>query len=360
MKIVLLNDTYSWYHWGCTGTSEGIRNELTAKGYELTFIPITDVYQFSNTPSRIEDFDSLAFFETAQKTNRNIYKKIEDADILIMNGEGTIHHLNAATIALLYIAYSSKKYLNKTVQIINHSAYPLYHDKQYKILTENIYSTVYKTLDYVGIREHLSRQCMTNIGVKSNLTFDCLPLSLEQKGLILPKTEKQNYIVLANSVSFPQDRIPDLVKTIKKLTKDNLQVKILTGAKANPAPDETKFMGWMQPYINELGWQEINATSLIEWYQCIANSRLIISGRFHHSIAAFFQNTPLILMASNTPKNRALTETFNIYPPIDYTDKAYNKKLLRLGQLLLNKPTPSDPEIINSLLERAKLNFLNV
>ncbi len=56
--IVLLNDTYSWYNWGCTGTSMAIRNMIRATGVSLTCVPIKYTYTLKNGPESLADFDS--------------------------------------------------------------------------------------------------------------------------------------------------------------------------------------------------------------------------------------------------------------------------------------------------------------
>ena len=356
MKIAFLNDTVSWYHWGCTGTSMGIRSQLEEFDCDVTFIPVHSTYGFKPVPRSLTDFDDLEFFRQTIHSNGPVFDQLASADLVMVNGEGTIHHLTQPSVILLYIAYVTRKYLNKPVQIINHSPYPV-ANPQLQELTNHIYAGVYKTLDFAGIREHISQSHMGKLGIQSTLTFDCLPLSLEEEGLLLPKHEKENYIVISNSVSFPRERVEDLVGVLKALSKTGLEPVILTGAKSHPALDEQNFLAWLDEYRNELSWRIVSPDNLVAWYRYIAGARLLISGRFHHSIAAYFQNTPFVLMASNTPKNVALSETLMTDKPIDYSDEKFAESLLGSALEKLDTAYSSDQDLVFNLIERAKLNF---
>ena len=79
---------------------------------------------------------------------------------LILNDTYDCYHwgCNATSkvISLLYIAYVSKRFLRKNVQIINHSSSPI-SDRKNSKLVNTIYKGVYKTMDFIAIREHISQ-----------------------------------------------------------------------------------------------------------------------------------------------------------------------------------------------------------
>ena len=90
--------------------------------------------------------------------NEFLVNLLQNHDIIIINGEGTIHDNRKAAIILLYIAYIAKINLHKYVEILNHSVYPkdnLSINNELLILTENdqdtlrIYELVYKTIDFL-------------------------------------------------------------------------------------------------------------------------------------------------------------------------------------------------------------------
>ena len=55
-----------------------------------------------------------------------------------------------------------------------------------------------------------------------------------------------------------------------------------------------------------------HATSEAAWLSAIPSARLLVSGRFHYSIAAAWLGTPFIALDSNTPKMDGLMQTLGL------------------------------------------------
>ena len=178
-KVVLLNDTYAWYHWGCTATSSAIRKRIRQLGFQLISVPINSSYGFRSLPTRVDQFDDFAFFQQACVENQELLGAISDGDVVVINGEGTMHHVSRPSLALLYLAHAAKKYMGKKVHMINHSVYPGDVLKPADHLAFQLYKGTYQHLDYIAIREHLSRELMQQVGVPSQLRFDCLPKTVK-------------------------------------------------------------------------------------------------------------------------------------------------------------------------------------
>jgi len=64
MKVVLVNDTFNAYHWGCTATSRGLSRRIQQLGYEVSYIPIIDIYNARILPRNMAEFDDYDFFTT--------------------------------------------------------------------------------------------------------------------------------------------------------------------------------------------------------------------------------------------------------------------------------------------------------
>ena len=92
------------------------------------------------------------------------------------------------------------------------------------------------------------------------------------------------------------------------------------------------------------------------WLDCIGRARQLVSGRFHHSIAAAFLGTPFVLMESNTPKNQALAKIFKMAPPLSYNDAEFRSRLEERTAVALDS-TPQPEELLTQLAKRAKNNF---
>ena len=360
MKTIILNDTYNWYHWGCNATSKVISNELKKRGCDLTYIPINVTYSFLSPPQSINHFDDEVFFKNAVKDNTNLFEKIFNNELIIVNGEGTLHRLSRQVISLLYIAYVSKKFLRKNVQIINHSSYPI-ASKENSKLVETIYKGVYNTMDFIAIREHISQQLLSNIGIKSTLSFDCLPYAAFQfeKNFEDSILSKRKYILLSGGVNLPRDKIKELDKTLLELNEDGYETLFLTGAPNFPANDEKKFIEEIFKSNLRSKIEIIKCQTLFEWFDFIKHAKLIVSGRFHHSIASVCFNTPQVIFESNTPKNTALSETFGLINPVFYNDKNFNQKVNYRIKTELSKQISPDYKI-ESIYERIDNNFIAI
>lgn len=352
-KVLLLNDTSDWYHWGCTGTSQAIKEEILRRGHDLNSIPINYTTTNACQPKYAEDYQSNDFYNKACHENQALFDTISDADIIVINGEGTIHHNNEAVNRLFYLSYVASTRLNKRVQIINHSSYPEVAREPKFVPIFQLYKIIYSTLDYIAIREHISHRLLSLMKIDCTLSFDCLPLSIKKAAPEINKN-KTDRVLIAGSVSLTHQGVKELSKFIKQLNVNNVEVGILTGASDHMAKDDNAFLETLSKYDCE--WKNIKTNSLIEWYDAISTASVLISGRFHHSIAAAFLNTPFLLFNSNTLKNTALCETFKVQGPYSFDEAGLCEMLLKKVENIQTHDV-IEPEILNKLMQRANNNF---
>ena len=78
-KAVLFNDTSAWYHWGCTGTSLALKEQIQKLGFEIEAFSIGTVYSLQEVPP-FGDFDDLKKFERFQEANKEVLAAILNAD----------------------------------------------------------------------------------------------------------------------------------------------------------------------------------------------------------------------------------------------------------------------------------------
>ena len=168
---------------------------------------------------------------------------------------------------------------------------------------------------------------------------------------------KTDRVLIAGSVSLTNRGVEEFSKFIRHLNRNNIEVGIITGASNHIAKDDEAFLETLRKYDCE--WQNIRTDSLIEWYDAISTSSVLISGRFHHSIAAAFLNTPFLLFDSNTLKNTALCETFKIDGPYSFDDHGLYEMLLQKVENI-QAHNVVEPEILNQLIERANNNFIGL
>ena len=354
MKIAFLNDTSAWYHWGCTGTSTAIKEMLARRGHTVASVPIDALHRIHAVPKQLADFDKPEFFREYFKANIAVTKPILECDAVVINGEGSLHHLHKLPLTILYLAYAAKKFCSKKVMIINHSCYP---DGDVTNPTSNaavLYRGVYRLMDFVAIREHKSQAVMQAIGVQNTiLSFDCLPLYLRDHPL--SDAPRGQTIVLAGSVAWKAQGIAALADYIATMGKQGYDIQVLTGAKAYPAPDDASFVKALEEAAPE-GWTHVDATSMEQWLGTIQQAALMLSGRFHYTIAACMLGTPAVILGSNTPKNVALAEMANLPLPQDYTADNLAAMLRQHSEQAFGR-APISNEIKAKWQARAEQNF---
>lgn len=370
-KVVLFNDTSAWYHWGCTGTSIALKEQILGLGFDINAVPVNVTYSLKEVPL-FQDFNDLDKFYRFSEANKDTIKTIQDAAIVVINGEGTIHDLRAAPRALLYLAHISKFFLNKHVEIINHSAYP----KDSPILSADflrnfsfekeeidselkearkIYKRIYGELDFVAIREPFSQAEMENIGISSTLSFDCLPLYIRDH-YQNQKEVNEKCLVIGGSVAFSESGAEYLCRYLEKMVQSGFQVKVLIGAAAFPSQDDRLFVHFLEKHC-KAPFELIVASSMEEWLDTINHATLFVSGRFHHSIAAFCLNTPFIALNSNTHKVHAICSYLEQAPPLLFSDPELLNKLWSRTLVTLSSGTVNNDKKIEEICKLAKENF---
>ncbi len=360
-KITLFNDTSAWYHWGCTGTSTALKEGMQQLGFEIDAVPINETYSLKEVPP-FEFFDDQERFRQFCDQNREIVAKLQSADAVIITGEGTIHDLRDGPMHLLYLAHLAKKYFGKHVEIINHSAYPndpLFSGTEKSEdkceLARHIYRTIYSELDFIAIRESFSHQEMKKIGIESTLSFDCLPLYIKNH-YQRPKIVKEKSLLLAGSVAFTNEGAEKICRYLEILSSRGYQIEVLIGAAAFPAKDDKKFVAFLEENCRA-PWKLIEAGSMEEWLDTINQATFLVSGRFHHSIAAFCLNTPFIALNSNTHKVHSICAHLGQKEPLLFSDPLLLEHLLERTEILLSSsPNNNQPQLEN-ICHLAEKNF---
>lgn len=327
-RALLVNDTISWYHWGCTGTSLAIRREIEAKGYDVASTPIPAIYAARPAPPSLTAFDDDRFFQEFVDVNPRIMRQAAEADRIVVNGEGTLHGVSENVRALLYFAYVAARRLGKPVQIINHSCYPEDAPKITDPLANGLYRKVYEQLEYAAFREHICHGLMSNLGVAGVLAFDSLPLTAKRLRPDLP-TERERRLVLAGSASADDTTARAFAEYARWASGQGWTPVLLAGARAYPAADETRFLQAIARAGMPAGTELVQATSLKQWLGEFARAGLVATGRFHHSIAAFSMGAPFVAASSNTAKTNALMELLEKPAPLPVNDPDLGAKLIQ-------------------------------
>lgn len=314
---ILLNDTTHRYHWGCTATSLGLKS-LIAERYDLIdSIPIQTTYSLARPPNSPDQFHDPAFFKHHAADNDDLYRRIGQADCVFVNGEGTIHDLGRSAINLMYMAFAARRYLNKPVYVVNHSVYPDSARATPEGPAFAFYRSIYAAFDYVAIRETNSKRIADRLVTSAVQSFDCLPLTVDR--VVTEPPHKGKTLVIAGSALFRPTGLGALVAFANSMKRTGYPPVVVTGAQAEPAADEARFVEALRTQDVE-DWTFVDAKSLADWLSTIGGAALLVSGRFHHSLAAYSLRTPFVMLNSNTPKMSALAAMLGAPEPLRYDD----------------------------------------
>ena len=306
-KALLVNFTGSSYHWGCYGTSMEIYHSLLEKNYYVETVSVGVTHSTSPTAEQISDFDDPGFFDRFSKKNQSLIQSLYESDIVVVNGEGTLHRLRKGSINLLYLIYISKKYLNKKVHLINFSCFPN-GDATMPDGSTKIYPNVLKYVDKVAPRDHISNEILSTSGVKTAQSFDCLPRFLARYGEDNSHAPTGS-ILVSGGVTFQENRYELLVDLISHFLKKNVRVKFLIGAQFSPAGEDLNLQKKLKENPDLANLEIVYAESMQQWIDEFKSASFLFSARFHHSIAALSIGTPFRYLSSNTPKISAILET---------------------------------------------------
>ena len=359
-SALLLGDTNYWYHWGCSCTSLGLHEGLRSRFEKIAVLPLFRLVSGCPVPSALECLESEEFFRQFSESCPDILSAMTTVDCVVINGEGSIHGSGALPLILLYIAYVAKKRLNKRVAIVNHSCYPgaVSIQSGFKEINE-YYARVYAALDVAVVRESNCLESVTGFSENVFLGFDCLPLFLEKHkpaGLV-----RQRKLVLGGSVSWSPAMVDCFSELAKWAADEGYAVEILSGAKAFLASDE---IGFVEQMVRALEGKQIAHTlsfplSEMDWLNRIGTAALVVSGRFHYSVAAAFQQVPFLVAESNTQKIAGLIFELQLDSElVGLGSKQYGKIVDKARRVLLNERYgTAAPERLSELCLRARQNF---
>lgn len=353
---LLINDTAHWYHWGCSATSLAMHEQLRNRGYRVDSVAIGMFNQLAPLPASLEDFDDPAFYQRFSESNADLIERIRRSEYVIVNGEGSIHGLRQVSLALLYTIYLAKRWLNKNSRIINHSGYPALPGDNQAALAARIYAKVYGCLDFVASREHYSVNALAEIGIRATDSFDCLPLFV--RGHSPAAKPREQRVVVAGAASLTPDFLQLMVNVVRMLNEQGYRIEVLVGASAYLASDDVIFVSELQKHVAGQ-YTLVAATSESAWLDTLNGAAALISGRFHHSIAAACLGTPLLVASSNTFKIEGLLARLNLN--LDHVWLDTNNLTSAMGKIERALQMPElatvSPSAMNSMCDLAMRNF---
>jgi polysaccharide pyruvyl transferase WcaK-like protein len=354
---LILNFTGNTYHWGCFGTAYEIYQTLLERGYAPSFLSVNAMHSLRPSPQSLEEMLSKSFATQMMNAHPFIRTAITETDVVVVNGEGTLHRQAPGPLNLLFFMFAARAYYGKPVHLINHSFYPS-GGREPSEPADTIYAAVAKQLTRVVPREPYSLEIARRLGVDAVQGFDCLPRFITRhKDELSPL--KLGALILSGGIAMSEQVARTIARVAGKCRNPGQKLIYLTGAKKFPASEDANIFRWMKSEQEDI--QAYNAASMEDWLEMIDGAVGMISGRFHHSLAAAALGVPFVTFPSNTPKIQATNEMLGLEPPIAYDDPAIEEKLaIAVRSIVSGQGRVVEETVRRRILELAEVNFVGL
>ncbi|MCB0272854.1 MAG: polysaccharide pyruvyl transferase family protein [Bdellovibrionales bacterium] len=348
-KILLVNDTSEANNWGCKATTKALKQKVMLHGSIVDTFYLKELKDFSfeykgltyGVPKDYKEFVAYeSFFEDAQHMPE-LGKRIQNVDVVFINGEGSVYDLQVKGVSILFIAYLAKHIFKKEVHFVNHTV-----DLSDPVM-QGIVSKVYPILDHVAVREPVSYREVKSIlpymplSLVPDYVFDYVPdpkldrIYLEKKyGINI----KSKYVCVSGSSFMSRKDRPEInvvelfTELCKKLSRIFDQVVVIC-----PCGPEHKIFTPMAEKNNFTLVPRDTPTE--DAISVLSQASLYVGGRWHPSIFAVLGGTPLIKFSANTQKTRGIIEMIGLEEPCFDVFNLENEmpKMLELAKIFLTK-----------------------
>lgn len=282
-KAVLLNDTSSFNHHGCHLVVEQIRRQCEEHGLNL--------------------WHRVKFGDDWRGPIHR--KRVVEADIVIVNGEGLLHHDQGVALALVQSAQFCRE-RNIPCVLIN----SVYQDNGPEM------ARFVRQFDRVFARESRSQVELRNAGIDSevvpDMTLSHADLSqYARNGIVF--TDSSNDVSTDQLHEFyARTEGAELASLFRPPVTPRVLRKLTVGVLKKRAP---KLWRWEQRLASRARHPLFDAAPLNRiniLLKRISSTGLIVTGRFHMVCLAMLARTPFIALEGNTHKIQALLADANL------------------------------------------------
>ncbi|GAA4642113.1 polysaccharide pyruvyl transferase family protein [Pontixanthobacter gangjinensis] len=282
-KAVLLNDTRVDRHHGCTTVIETIDNLARRSGIEI----------IAKSPAHSD-----------WRADDAITSAIARADLVLVNGEGTIHHDRPAGIKLLEVGKFAHD--NGTKAALINSTWQANSDASLQALNN---------FDIVSVRESASQAELAKHGIEArripDLALYHTPPSAEREGTgYCDSVQGPKALALYQRMwSLGAEPLPLVQLDMKPLTIARWLTRYDPSKSAifKPAHAMKAMRATLQDYRTQEPHRNVTTSK-------VAAKELVVTGRFHMLIFCLGARTPVLALSSNTHKIEATLADAGLEP----------------------------------------------
>jgi len=312
MVILVTNYTGSQPHHGCQATCQALKQMLVDRFHPDELLT-EEHWQRHGNGLTMYLGRAGEKIRSRQMNCSDTYERYRIADLLIVNGEGSFYskpwwRQSANSNQRLMDAYLTRRLLGKKVAIVNHTIGSRH--KRY----DSFVTRVYSQINYVAVREPVSRRYLTGKGIgKVTQAADAvfsLPIPapadespLEGKVLI---TDSSSW----RGVRWTEDRRSQVLAAIAALRRQGKDVAYLS----------IYTDGRDARFAEELNIEYHSFSDHSELLRHLQRAEYVIAGRYHMCVFSAFCGVPFIGFEANTHKIVGLCELLeHPHSPIDFT-----------------------------------------
>ncbi len=285
-NVLLVNDTSNNHHHGCEIVMKNLENLLNKNNLKIT----------KRVKNGINWLNEIS-----------ILNNLKNIDIVIVNGEGSIHHNQKIGLDMIKIAEYAKKY-NKPAVLINCT----YEGNSFD------YRKYLNFFDIISVRENFSYEELKKINISSLIVPDLIFYFDLFKDSFYKKSNKiivsdSNILEVTNKLFhfYKKNKnylyIPMLRNGIKLIHKDYFLLKKI---KYYFIKSIFKFFKF-EPNNNDRN-RYYGVGSAYKYFEILKQNNFLVSGRFHSTCFAIITKTPFLAIKSNTFKIESLIEDIQL------------------------------------------------
>lgn len=312
MRAVLVNYTGASGHWGMLGTSLALLEGLIDRGYDVSAINVDEISRLAPSGMTVNTLatpEMAARFESEQPETVAL---LQAADLVVVNGEGTLHGVRRSSLNLLFlIRWAAAQEL--VVKLVNFSCYPRSHSAE-PGPEDGVYREALASLRRVVARDPISGGILERLGIRHEVGFDCLPLTVDRHFPGLEWSDGES-VLFSGGASMAPETVGRLAERTAALGG---RIIYQTGGHATFAEFERSKV-FPHAFAGAPGVELNLAPGLGAFLHALADGvRVLVTGRFHYGIAAACLGTPVVLLESNSQKNSALAAIAGLTPPLPH------------------------------------------
>lgn len=330
MKVVIANFTGERPNWGCQATSWELHKFcrevlLPFAPTELTTVPNPPVHILDEIIERVHGDKIARIFASpsASLSDLRFIEKIvdrrfgeqaarvRDSDIVIFQGEGTMgpkrHFRGVRFFGLPFLAMQLWK---KPVISLNQSFYAA---QPYEL---QIARNVYKNMEVIALRESRSYSMCKEIGLEQAIL--CPDMAFRARcgaDAGAAKWRGKKYFCISGSAALGEYKLEEFISALGEVARTHQIHPVFLHSKQK----DSKLSVLAKKLLGEDHFDVVSNSaypSYTDVLPILRGAQFVIGGRYHTSVMALAQTTPVVLLPGNTYKTEGLGQLLGIDIPV--------------------------------------------